>query len=61
MVSLIAGNVVAATPTSSLTVLAALLGNWFIIMGIFEIIGGLMLRRLVRAQEAPPRRCRENR
>ena len=38
MVSLIAGIVVAATPTSSLTVLAALLGIWFIIMGIFEIM-----------------------
>ncbi len=54
VVSLIAGIVVAATPTSSLTVLAALLGIWFIIMGIFEIIGGLMLRRLVRSQEAAP-------
>ena len=53
-VSLIAGIVVAATPTSSLTVLAALLGIWFIIMGLFEIIGGFMLRRLVRTQEATP-------
>ena len=52
VVSLIAGIVVTATPVSSLTVLAALLGIWFIIMGIFEIIGGLMLRRLVRTQEA---------
>ena len=55
VVSLIAGIVVAATPTSSLTVLAALLGIWFIIMGLFEIIGGLMLRRLVRTtQQAAP-------
>ena len=46
-VSLIAGIVVTATPVSSLTVLAVLLGIWFIIMGIFEIIGGLMLRRMV--------------
>ena len=45
--SLIAGIVVTATPVSSLTVLAVLLGIWFIIMGIFEIIGGLMLRRMV--------------
>ncbi len=52
VVSLIAGIVVAATPTSSLTVLAALLGIWFIIMGLFEIIGGFMLRRLVRTQES---------
>jgi len=53
-VSLIAGIVVMATPTSSLTVLAALLGVWFIIMGVFEIIGGFMLRRVVRTQEAAP-------
>jgi uncharacterized membrane protein HdeD (DUF308 family) len=54
VVSLIAGIVVAATPTSSLTVLAALLGVWFIIMGLFEIIGGFMLRRLTRTLEATP-------
>jgi len=51
-VSLIAGIVVVSTPTSSLTVLAALLGIWFIIMGLFEIISGFMLRRLTRTQEA---------
>ena len=51
-VSLIAGIVVTATPVSSLTVLAVLLGIWFIIMGIFEIIGGLILRRMVNAGEA---------
>ena len=49
VISLIAGIVVAATPASSLTFLAVLLGIWFIIMGIFEIIGGLMLRRDLRA------------
>ena len=57
-ISLIAGIVVTATPTSSLTFLAALLGVWFIIMGIFEIIGAFMLRRLVspqRAASAEPR------
>ena len=57
-ISLIAGIVVTATPTSSLTVLAALLGVWFIIMGIIEIIGAFMLRRLVspqRAASAEPR------
>jgi uncharacterized membrane protein HdeD (DUF308 family) len=51
-VSLIAGIVVTATPASSLTVLAVLLGVWSIIMGIFEIIGGLILRRMVNAGEA---------
>jgi uncharacterized membrane protein HdeD (DUF308 family) len=48
VVSLIAGIVVAATPASSLNVLAVLLGIWFAVMGIFEIIGGLLLRRALR-------------
>jgi uncharacterized membrane protein HdeD (DUF308 family) len=49
LVSLVAGIVVAATPVASVTVLAVLLGTWFIIMGIFEIIAGLLLRRALRA------------
>ena len=53
-VSLIAGIVVATAPADSLNVLAVLLGIWFSIMGIFEIIGGLLLRRAVRATEAAP-------
>jgi uncharacterized membrane protein HdeD (DUF308 family) len=48
VVSLIAGIVVAATPANSLDVLATLLGIWFIIMGLFEIAGGLLLRRGLR-------------
>ena len=50
LVSLIAGIVVAATPADSLTVLAVLLGIWFIIMGIFEIIGGFILRHVAQRQ-----------
>ena len=50
-VSVIAGIVVVSTPTSSLNVLAVLLGIWFIIMGIFEIIGGFILRHELRAAE----------
>lgn len=42
--SLIAGIAVAVTPASSLNVLATLLGIWFMVMGVFEIIGGLLLR-----------------
>jgi len=53
-VSLIAGIVVAATPASSLTVLATLLGIWFVIMGVFEIVGGLMLRRELRRELRVP-------
>jgi len=51
VVSLIAGIVVASTPTSSLNVLAVLLGIWFIIMGIFEISGGFFLRHELRSAE----------
>ena len=51
-VSVIAGIVVTATPTTSITVLALLLGIWFIVIGIFEIIGGLMLRRAASHMEA---------
>jgi uncharacterized membrane protein HdeD (DUF308 family) len=54
VVSLIAGIVVAVTPASSLNVLAVLLGIWFVIMGIFEIIGGLLLRRALREAEKTP-------
>jgi uncharacterized membrane protein HdeD (DUF308 family) len=50
VISLVAGIVVAATPVSSLTFLTALLGIWFIVMGVFEIIGGLMLRREIRRE-----------
>ena len=49
VVSVIAGIVVASTPASSLNVLAVLLGIWFVVMGIFEIIGALMLRHELRA------------
>jgi len=51
LVSIVAGIVVVATPTSSLNVLAVLLGIWFIIMGIFEIAGGFMLRRALRTTQ----------
>jgi uncharacterized membrane protein HdeD (DUF308 family) len=47
-ISVIAGIVVVSTPVDSLTVLAVLIGIWFIIMGIIEIIGGLMIRRAAR-------------
>ncbi len=52
LVSLVAGIVVVATPESSLTVLVVLLGIWFIVMGIFEIIGALIVRHVLHA-EAP--------
>jgi uncharacterized membrane protein HdeD (DUF308 family) len=49
VVSVIAGIVVVSTPASSVNVLAVLLGIWFVIMGIFEIIAALMLRHELRA------------
>jgi uncharacterized membrane protein HdeD (DUF308 family) len=54
MVSLIAGIVVVSAPTSSLNVLAVLLGICFVIMGIFEIIGGFILRHELRATQQAP-------
>ncbi len=50
VISLVAGIVVAATPASSLSVLAVLLGIWFIVMGLFEIIAGFLIRHAVRSQ-----------
>jgi uncharacterized membrane protein HdeD (DUF308 family) len=49
--SVIAGIVVAAVPSSSLDVLATLLGIWFMVMGVFEVTGGLLLRHALRARE----------
>ena len=51
--SLIAGIVVTATPVDSVTVLAVLLGIWFIVIGFFEIIAGIMLRRAVSTAARP--------
>ncbi len=53
-ISLIAGIVVTATPVSSVTVLAALLGIWFIVMGLLEIAGAFLIRRAL-SQAQPPR------
>jgi uncharacterized membrane protein HdeD (DUF308 family) len=47
-VMLIAGIVVTATPVSSVTVLASLLGIWFAVLGTAEIIGAFVLRHANR-------------
>jgi len=52
--TLILGLIVSFHPTGSLNVIAVLLGIWFVIMGIFEIIGGLLLRRAFRDAEKTP-------
>lgn len=52
IVSLIAGIVVVADPISSVTVLAVLLGIWFIVLGLFEVVAAFIIRRAVSA--SPP-------
>ena len=52
--SLVGGIVVTATPASSVNVLATLLGIWFIVIGLSEILGGFLLRRALRATERAP-------
>jgi uncharacterized membrane protein HdeD (DUF308 family) len=43
-VSLIAGIVVTASPLSSVTVLAVLVGIWLLVIGLFEIVAALILQ-----------------
>jgi uncharacterized membrane protein HdeD (DUF308 family) len=52
-ISLIAGIVVVANPSTSITVLTVLVGIWFIVMGIFEIVAGFMIRRAVSSGPPP--------
>jgi uncharacterized membrane protein HdeD (DUF308 family) len=47
LVSLVGGIVVVATPVTSVTVLAVLLGIWFAVMGLVEIASGFMLRHAI--------------
>jgi uncharacterized membrane protein HdeD (DUF308 family) len=49
IISLIAGIVVVSAPVTSVTALAALLGIWFIIMGVFQVIAAFIIRRAVSA------------
>jgi len=53
-VSLIAGIVVAASPVTSVTVLAVLLGIWFIIMGVFQIALAFIIRHALAQAPAQP-------
>ena len=54
-ISLIAGIVVTASPVTSVTVLAALLGIWFVVMGVFEIIGAFIFRHALSSAQASAR------
>jgi uncharacterized membrane protein HdeD (DUF308 family) len=63
IVSLIGGIVITAVPVASVTALAVLIGIWFVIQGLFEIIGGFILRRAINNSQAimvnPPPRAGE--
>jgi uncharacterized membrane protein HdeD (DUF308 family) len=52
LISLIAGIVVVAVPTTSVTVLAVLVGIWFIVTGLTEIVGGFMQRHAASNSQA---------
>ena len=49
IISIAAGIVVVAVPLNSITVLAVLLGIWFLVMGVLEIASGLFLRHDLKA------------
>jgi uncharacterized membrane protein HdeD (DUF308 family) len=53
VISVIAGIVVVASPVTSVTVLAVLLGIWFIIMGVFEIALAFMIRHALSSGQGP--------
>jgi len=59
LVSLIAGIVVVAAPVSSVTVLAVLIGIWFIVLGLIEIAGAFVIRRAVSVPPTAPRHAGE--
>ncbi len=49
-VSLIAGIVVVALPSTSIVTLAVILGIWFIILGLLQILGSLMMRHVAKQE-----------
>jgi uncharacterized membrane protein HdeD (DUF308 family) len=52
IISLIAGIVVVASPISSVTALTVLVGIWFVVMGIMEIIGSFLAKPVVIPESA---------
>jgi uncharacterized membrane protein HdeD (DUF308 family) len=53
-ISLIAGIIVVSTPVNSLTALATFIGIWFAVMGVFQIIDGLIARNAIRSATRGP-------
>jgi uncharacterized membrane protein HdeD (DUF308 family) len=54
VISLIAGIVVISAPVASITTLAALLGIWFAVIGVLEMVGGFLAWRARRKGESGP-------
>lgn len=52
IMSLAGGIVITAVPVESVTALAVLIGIWFAVEGVFEIVGGFMLRRAISTPRA---------
>ena len=52
LISLIAGIVVVAVPTTSVTVLAVLVGIWFIVTGLTQVVGGFLQRHVAGKSQA---------
>lgn len=53
VVSLIAGIVVMAAPAVSVATLASLVGAWFVVMGLLEMFGSLLLRHAAHRAGGP--------
>jgi len=51
IVSLAGGIVITAVPVASVTALAVLLGIWFIVEGLFQIAGSLVIRHVFRESQ----------
>ncbi len=45
MLSLLAGIVVVASPFESIVTLAIVVGAWFVVIGIFEVISAFGIRK----------------
>jgi uncharacterized membrane protein HdeD (DUF308 family) len=52
LLSVAAGIIIIAVPENSLNVLAVLVGIWFIVLGLFTIIGSMILRHVLKREEA---------
>jgi uncharacterized membrane protein HdeD (DUF308 family) len=60
IISLIGGIVITAVPVKSITAIAVLIGIWFIVLGLFEIFDGFLLRHMIKKSQLtivnPPRK-----